>query len=92
MAGIINLHHDIFGFLVFIGIFVFWFLFRIIWTFHQNRFSKPIELTHNTFIEVFWTVVPSLILVLIIIPSYILLYSLDFISSPYLTVKVIGKQ
>jgi len=36
--------------------------------------------------------VPSIILVLIIVPSYILLYSLDFVTSPYLTIKVIGKQ
>jgi len=53
MAGIINLHHDIMFFLIFIGLFVFWFLFRIILKFNKKQFNLPINLTHNTFIEIF---------------------------------------
>ena len=50
--------------------------------------------THQAFLEVVWTLIPSLILVAIAIPSFVLLYSLDAGSSdPYsITVKVIGSQ
>lgn len=50
--------------------------------------------THQAALEVFWTLIPSLILVAIAIPSFILLYSLDAGSSdPYsITIKVIGSQ
>jgi len=53
------------------------------------------ELTHESVFEVVWTVVPSIILVLLAIPSLQLLYALDFVIydyEPILTVKVIGHQ
>lgn len=68
----------------------------IIWfTTALDRYKSARQLTHEATFEVVWTVVPSLILILLAIPSLKLLYSLDFILydyEPVITVKVIGHQ
>ena len=51
-----------------------------------------LKLVHNTTIEIIWTIIPSIILYLIAIPSFLLLYSIDEIINPAITVKVIGNQ
>jgi cytochrome c oxidase subunit 2 len=50
------------------------------------------KLTHGTLLEIIWTVTPSIILVLIAIPSFSLLYSMDEVLKPMLTFKAIGHQ
>ena len=52
----------------------------------------PSTTTHNTFIEVIWTVIPIIILIIIAVPSYRILYFMDKVENPELTVKVIGNQ
>lgn len=52
--------------------------------------QKPF--VHNYVIEIVWTIVPSIILVFIAVPSFTLLYSIDEIVNPDLTFKVIGHQ
>jgi len=52
----------------------------------------PSATTHNTTLEVLWTVVPVAILVTIAIPSFRLLYYEDVIPQTDMTVKAIGKQ
>jgi len=47
---------------------------------------------HNTPIEIIWTVIPTIILLFIALPSFILLYSMDEQFDPTLTLKVIGRQ
>lgn len=47
---------------------------------------------HNTLIELIWTVIPILIIVNIALPSFALLYAMDEIINPALTVKVNGYQ
>ena len=47
---------------------------------------------HGTVIEIVWTVIPSLILVVIALPSFALLYSIDELVDPALTLKCIGNQ
>jgi heme/copper-type cytochrome/quinol oxidase subunit 2 len=48
---------------------------------------------HGTRLEIFWTLVPTFILVLIAMPSFALLYSYDEpLSSPCVTLKAIGHQ
>jgi cytochrome c oxidase subunit 2 len=61
------------------------------------KFSKknnpvPSKTTHNTLIEVLWTVVPVVILVIIAIPSFKGLYYLDKTEKAEMTLKAIGKQ
>jgi heme/copper-type cytochrome/quinol oxidase subunit 2 len=47
---------------------------------------------HNTKLEIIWTVIPTIILIFIAIPSFILLYSLDEVINPSVTLKAIGHQ
>ena len=51
-----------------------------------------IHITHNTLIEVIWTLIPSFILIIIAIPSFGLLYAMDDIIDPEITLKTIGHQ
>nr|WNH20285.1 cytochrome c oxidase subunit II [Brachysomophis crocodilinus] len=43
-------------------------------------------------IEIVWTVLPAIILILIALPSLRILYLMDEINDPHLTVKAIGHQ
>lgn len=92
MEGIINLHHDIFFFLIIILISVSWILFRIIWLYSEKKNKKAITFSHNTLLEVIWTIIPAIILMVIAIPSFALLYSMDEIIDPAVTIKAIGHQ
>jgi cytochrome c oxidase subunit 2 len=60
--------------------------------FRRGRNPTPSRTSHNTFIEVLWTVVPVLILVAIAIPSIRLMRVQYSFPKPDLTVKVIGNQ
>jgi len=53
---------------------------------------RTYEINHGTMIEIIWTVLPAIILIFIAIPSFALLYAMDEIIDPSLTVKVIGHQ
>jgi cytochrome c oxidase subunit 2 len=60
--------------------------------FHASRNPTPSQRTHNSVIEVAWTAVPVLILVVIAIPSFRLLYFMDRVANPEMTLKAIGRQ
>lgn len=60
--------------------------------FNERANPVPSKTSHNTMIEVAWTVVPVLILVAIAIPSFRLLHLELNIPKPDLTVKVTGHQ
>jgi cytochrome c oxidase subunit 2 len=92
MQGIIDLHHDICFFMVVILVFVLWMLVRTLYHFQQGKNPVPEKIIHGTTIEIAWTVAPSLVLVLIAIPSFALLYSMDEVVDPAVTVKAIGHQ
>lgn len=65
-----------------------WVLYR----YSAKRNPTPSKTTHNTLLEVAWTVVPVMILVVIAVPSFRLLYYSDRVEDADLTLKVIGKQ
>nr|QJH88464.1 Cox2 [Pterocladia lucida] len=92
MEGIINLHHDLMFFVCVISIFVTWMLIRTLWHFNQYRSEIPSSLSHGTLIEIIWTVTPAFILLVIAIPSFSLLYAMDEIISPAITIKTLGHQ
>lgn len=50
------------------------------------------NVTHGTVLEIVWTLTPSFILMLIAVPSFSLLYSMDEIIDPTITLKAIGHQ
>jgi len=92
MEGIINLHHDLMFFICVISVFVTWLLARTIW--HYNEFQNPVSssLVHGTTIEIIWTLTPAFILLIIAIPSFSLLYAMDEVIAPTITIKTIGHQ
>lgn len=92
MEGIINLHHDLMFFICVISVFVSWMLMRTLWHFNIVQNKNPSSLAHGTLIEIIWTLTPALILIIIAIPSFSLLYAMDEIISPTITIKTIGHQ
>src|ERR1700719_2416764 len=64
----------------------------VIWRFNHRSNPVPSRTTHNTVIEMLWTVVPVLILVIIAIPSFKLMYYMDRVPNPDMTIKVTGHQ
>lgn len=91
-TGVMNLHHDIMFIIFFILSFVIWMLFRTVYLFDHTRNHTPSKETHGTALEIVWTVTPSIILMVIAIPSFALLYSLEEVIDPAITLKVIGHQ
>ena len=92
MEGIINLHHDLMFFICVISVFVSWMLVKTLWHFESSQNTMASSLAHGTLIEIVWTVTPALILLIIAIPSFSLLYAMDEIIAPTITIKTIGHQ
>ena len=94
MEGIINLHHDLMFFITFILFFVLVVLVRTLYYFNSNSINANLaaNVVHGTVIEIVWTVIPSLILIVVALPSFALLYSIDEIIDPALTIKCVGHQ
>ena len=92
-TGIVELHNTAFFYLVVISVAVFWVLGSIIYYFSST--TSPIVhkyLNHGTLIELIWTISPAFILIAIAFPSFRLLYLLDEVISPTITIKVVGHQ
>jgi len=92
MEGIIAFHNDVMGYLVVVGLFVMWLLIRCLYYYNEKINLKPILFTHSTLLEVIWTIVPAFILMAIAVPSFALLYSMDEMIDPAVTLKVVGHQ
>ncbi len=60
--------------------------------FNEKANPTPTRTTHNTLLEVAWTILPVLVLVVIAIPSFRLLTRQLEIPKPDVTIKAIGKQ
>lgn len=88
-----DLHHDIMFFVISISVLVLYMIVAIGTKFHYTKQLKPEKLTHHTTLEVIWTIIPTIIVLSIAVPSLTLIYSLDqHADRPGLTVKVIGRQ
>jgi cytochrome c oxidase subunit 2 len=92
MQGLIDLHHDVFFFMVVVLFFVLWMGSRTLYHFSLKKNPQPEKIIHGSTIEIAWTVLPSLVLICIAVPSFALLYSLDEVVDPAVTVKAIGHQ
>ena len=96
-AGIIaskatDLHNFLLVIITLISIFVLGLLIYVCIKFREKPGVKPSKTSHNTIVEIIWTVVPVLILVVIAIPSFKLLY-LQETDKPFdMVVKVSGNQ
>jgi cytochrome c oxidase subunit 2 len=92
MEGILNFHHDLFFFLISICGLVVYMLGRTIVLFNSDTIKEPIIVTHAPWLEIVWTLIPAIILVFVAVPSFSLLYSMDEIIEPLMTIKIIGHQ
>jgi cytochrome c oxidase subunit II len=78
--------------IVVIVLFVLGLLIWCVMRFNEKSNPTPSRTTHHTLLEVAWTVVPVLILVVIAVPSFRLLYAQYDMPEADLTIKVTGKQ
>src|SRR4029450_8777296 len=74
MSDIIGLHNFVLWIITAICIFVLALLVWIMVRYNAKANPTPSATTHNTTLEVAWTVIPGLILVMIAVPSFRLLY------------------
>jgi cytochrome c oxidase subunit 2 len=75
-----------------ISILVLGLLLYIAYRYNSSRNQTASMTTHNTVIEVLWTVIPVILLIIIAIPSFRILYTAETIPKADLTIKAIGNQ
>jgi cytochrome c oxidase subunit II len=92
MENIISFHNLLLVIITLITLFVLALLVIVVLKFNAKANPVPSRTTHNTLIEVAWTLIPVLILVGIAVPSFRLLFQQLDIPKADLTVKVTGKQ
>ena len=87
-----DLHNILLWFITLITLFVLGLLIYVVVRFNAKSNPTPSRTTHNTLVEVLWTGIPVLLLVLLAIPSFKLLYFADSIEDADLTIKATGRQ
>lgn len=92
MEQIIKFHYGLLAIITLITLFVLALLLIVIVKFNAKANPTPSKTTHNTLLEVLWTVVPVLILTVIAVPSFRLLFTQLEIPPADVTVKATGKQ
>ena len=75
-----------------ISLFVLFLMIYVCFSFKASKIPTPTKTTHNTFIEILWTAVPVLILVVVAVPSFKTLYYGDRAVDPDMTIKVTANQ
>ncbi len=85
-------HNELLAIIFLIAAFVMALLLYVIVRFNHRRHPVPTRTSHNAVIEMLWTIVPVLILVIIAIPSFKLMYYMDRVPNPDMTIKVTGHQ
>ena len=93
MREIVNFHNNLLlPVIIAISVFV---LFLMIYTcirFRASRNPIPSKTTHNFAIEILWTLIPCLILIVMAVPSFQILYKQDTIPKAEVTIKAVGYQ
>jgi cytochrome c oxidase subunit II len=92
MQDIASFHFFLLWVIAAISAFVLALLLIVIVRFNARANPTPSRTTHNTPIEILWTIVPVIILAVIAVPSFRLLFVQLEVPKPDLTVKVTGKQ
>jgi len=92
MQDVAGFHFFLLWVIAAISAFVLALLLIVILRFNARANPAPSRTTHNTPIEILWTIVPVIILAVIAVPSFRLLFVQLEVPKPDLTVKVTGKQ
>lgn len=105
--GLNDLHNYINIIIIFVCTFVLWMIYAIYSEFNINNYLKnnnnslnsnlydnikAVHVTHGVALEIIWTLIPTFILLSIALPSFALLYAMDEVIDPELTIKVVGHQ
>lgn len=93
MERLHSFHNDLLMWIITaIVIFVFALLVWVVLRYNAKANPVPSKTTHHVLLEVIWTVIPIVILIVIAVPSYKLLFYLDRTAEPDMTLKVTGSQ
>lgn len=92
MEQVSSFHDQLLIIMTLITLLVAGLLLWVILRFNRKRNPEPSKTSHNTVLEVLWTAVPIVILVLIAFPSFRLLYAQDVIPEADLVIKATGHQ
>ena len=93
MRDIVNFHDNLLlPIIIAISIFVLFLMVYVCIRFRASRNPNPSKTTHNVAVEVMWTLIPVLILLVMAVPSFKILYKQDSIPKADVTVKAIGYQ
>jgi cytochrome c oxidase subunit 2 len=92
MEQIESFHTELVWIIVAVCLFVLALLVWIVIKYRSGANAVPSKVHHNTLLEVAWTLIPVIILVIIAIPSFKLLYFEAIIPTPDVHIKAIGKQ
>ena len=87
-----DLHNLLLIVITLISLFVLGLLIYVSVRFRASRNPNPSKTSHNTVVEILWTVIPVLILVVIAVPSFRLLYYMDRTNETDMVIKVTGNQ
>ena len=85
-------HNELLVIITLITVFVMGLLLYVIVRFRARAHPVPTRTSHNSTIEILWTVIPVLILVTIAIPSFKLMYYMDEVPKSDMTIKVTAHQ
>ena len=92
MERVAGFHNLLLVIITLISVFVFALIAYVLYRFREDRNPVPSRRSHHTLLEVIWTAVPVLILVIIAVPSFKLLYYMDVVPETEFRIKAIGNQ
>ena len=93
MRDIVNFHDNLLlPIIIAITVFVLFLMLYACVRFRASANPNPSKRTHNVTVEILWTLIPCLILIVIAVPSFKILYKQDTIPKADLTIKAVGYQ
>ena len=93
MRDIVNFHNNLLlPIIIAISVFVLFLMLYACIRFRASVNPNPSKRTHNVTVEILWTLIPCLILIVMAVPSFKILYKQDTIPKADLTIKAVGYQ
>ena len=93
MRDIVSFHNNLLlPIIIAISVFVLFLMLYACVRFRASANPNPSKRTHNVTVEILWTLIPCLILIVMAVPSFKILYKQDTIPKADLTIKAIGYQ
>ena len=93
MRDIVNFHNNLLlPIIIAITVFVLFLMLYACVRFRASANPNPSKRTHNVTVEILWTLIPCLILIVMAVPSFKILYKQDTIPKADVTVKAVGYQ